>query len=78
MSNSSICPLDRTLLSATTLGQSRPGSNGNEGVLCIPQSSRITKALPLDGLVSYIGHSSLYSTAPANWGNQFSGVFISI
>ena len=27
---------------ATTPGQSGPGSNGNEGVLRIPQSSRIT------------------------------------
>ena len=28
--------------SATIPGQSEPGSNGNEGVLCIPQSSNIT------------------------------------
>ena len=38
MSNSSIWPIDRTLLSATTPGQSEPGSNGNQGVLCISQT----------------------------------------
>ena len=39
-----------------TLGQSWPGSNGNEGVLCFPQSSSITGASPSDSLVSYPGH----------------------
>ena len=38
---------------ATTLGQSRPGSNDNEGVLRIPQSSSITGTSPSDCLVSY-------------------------
>ena len=38
---SSIWPIDRTLSGATTLGQSGPGSDGNEGVLRIPQSSSI-------------------------------------
>ena len=67
-----------TLSGATTLGQSRLGSEGNEGVLCIPQNSIITGALPSDFLVSYRGHSvgvsyssaekqSAYSTAPADW-----------
>ena len=32
---------------------SGPGSNGNEGVPCIPQSSSITGTSPLDCLVSY-------------------------
>ena len=45
------------LSGATTLGQSRPGSNGNEGVLCIPQSSSIAGTSPSDCLVSYPGHS---------------------
>ena len=36
--------------------QSGPGSNGNEGLHHIPQSSK-TKALPSDGLVSDPGHS---------------------
>ena len=53
MSNSSIWPIDRTLSGATTPGQSGPGSNGNEEVFCIPQSSRITGASPSDCL----GHS---------------------
>ena len=41
MSNSFILPIDRTLSGTTTPGLSRPGSNANEGVLCIPQSSSI-------------------------------------
>ena len=52
---SSIWPIDRTLSSATTPGHSRPGSNGNEGVFCIPLNSSITGALPSDCLVSYTG-----------------------
>ena len=39
---SSIWPIDRTLSGATTPSQSGPGSDGNEGVLRIPQSSSIT------------------------------------
>ena len=45
-----------TLTGTTTLGQSGPGSNGNEGVLRIPQSSR-TGASPSHGLVSFPGPS---------------------
>ena len=66
------------LSGATTLGQSEPGSNGNEGVLRISQSSSIAGTSPSDCSVSYLGHSlggsypsaekqSLYSTAPADW-----------
>ena len=68
----------RTLSGATTPGQSRPGNNGNEEVLHIPQSFNITGKSPSDCLVSYPGPSlgssyssveitSVYSTAPANW-----------
>ena len=39
---SSIWPIDKTLSGATTPGQSEPGSDGNEWVLRIPQSSSIT------------------------------------
>ena len=46
MSNNSIWSIDRTLLGATTLGLSEPGSNGYEGVLYIPQIFSITEALP--------------------------------
>ena len=78
MSNSSICPIDRTLSSATNPGQSGPGSDGNEGVLHVPQSFSITEASPSDCLMSYPGHSlgefypsaeiqSVYSTAAVNW-----------
>ena len=53
-------------------GQSGPGNNGNEGVLCIPQRPSITGASPSDCLVSYPEHSlggltPLYSTVPADW-----------
>ena len=52
MKFSYIQPIDRALSGATTPGQSRPGSDGNKGVLCIPQSSIITKSSPSDCLVS--------------------------
>ena len=65
------------IIRTTTLGQIRPGSNGSEEVLHIPQNSR-TGAPTSDGLVSYPGHllkgsyssaemQSVYSTAPADW-----------
>ena len=69
------------LSGATTLGQSGPGSNGNEGVLRFPQSSSIAGTSPSDCLVSYPGHSlgsypsaevqSVYSTAPADWAREW-------
>ena len=83
MSNSSIWPIDRrTFSGATTPSQSGPGSNGNEGILQIPQSFSITGDSPSDCLISYPGHSleesyssaekqSVYSTAPANWADSF-------
>ncbi len=37
---SSIWPIDRALSGVTTQGQSGPGSDGNEGVLQIPQISK--------------------------------------
>ena len=55
MLDSSIWPIDRTLSGATTSDQSEPESNGNEEVLCVPQS--ITVASPSDCLVTYPGHS---------------------
>ena len=68
------------LSGATTPGQSLLGSNGNEGVLCIPQSSNIIGTSLSDCLVSYPGqllaefYSSaemqlVYSAAIANWAN---------
>ena len=51
--NTSIGPLS----CATIPGQSGPRSDGNEGVLRIPQSSSITGTSPSDCLVSYPGHS---------------------
>ena len=68
------------LSGATTPGQSGSGSDGNEGVLRIPQSSSTAGTSPSDCLVSYPGHSlrgsypsaevqSVYFTAPADWAN---------
>ena len=54
---SSIWPIHSTLSGATMPGLSRPGDNGNEGVLHIPQSSSITGTSPSDCLVLYPGHS---------------------
>ena len=45
------------LLAATTTSESETRSNGNEGVLHIPQSSSITGHLPSYCLMSYLGHS---------------------
>ena len=67
--------------SFSRLGQNRPESNGNEGVLHIPESSSYTGASPSDCFMSYPGQSlqesylseemqSVYSTAPANWTKQ--------
>ena len=79
MSNSSIWPLDRTLSGASTPDQSRRGSDGNEGILLILQSSSITGASPSNCLVSYPGHllgeesylsaemQLVYSTALIHW-----------
>ena len=76
---SSIWSIDRTQLVATTPGQSGPGTDGNQRVLILPQSSTITGTSPSNCLVSYPGHWLLlgggsypsaevqlvYSTAPA-------------
>ena len=56
MSNNSIWPTDRILACAIAPSQRESESNGNKGLLHIPQSSRITGASPSDSLVSYIGH----------------------
>ena len=64
---------------STIPGQSEPGSNGNEGVLRIPQSPSITGTSSADPLMLYPGHTwvgeaysseevqSMYSTATADW-----------
>ena len=54
--HSSIWPIDGTLSGASTLGQSRYGSDSNERILSIPQSSSITGVWPSDCLMSYSGH----------------------
>ena len=57
MSDSSIWTIDRTLSGATIPSQSGPWSDGNDGVLHIPQISSITGASPADCLVLYPEHS---------------------
>ena len=52
----SIWPIERTQSSATTLGLSEPGSNGNKAVQHIPQISK-SGASPTDCLLSYPGDS---------------------
>ena len=76
---SSIRPIDRTISDTTNPNQRGPGSDGNEGILRIPQSSSITGTSPLNCLVPYQGHSlgegsyssaemqSVYSASQANW-----------
>ena len=70
----SIWAINRTWSGATTQGQNGSESDGNEGVIYLPQSSSITGISPSDCLVSYPGHSlgesypsaekqSVYSTA---------------
>ena len=73
---SSILDLDRTLSSGTISSQRRPGSDVTEGVLRIPQKSRITGASPSDCLASsrtlvfgegsypYAEKQLVYSAAP--------------
>ena len=80
--------MDRNLSGAANPGQSGPGSDGNEEVLRILQSSSISEASRSDGLVSYLGHfleesypsierQSVYSAASADrdrdkWVHAFS------
>ena len=62
-------------------GQSRPGINGYEEVVHIPQNSSITGASPSDHLVSYLGHllvGGLTSLQRCSWwiiSSQLTGLF---
>ena len=58
------------LSGATTPGQCGPGSNGNEGVLRIPQSSSTARTSPSECLVSYPGHSVGGGLTPLQRCNQ--------
>ena len=73
--------MDRNLSGATTPRQSSPGGDGNEEVLCIPQSSSITEASSSDCLELYPGQSlgksylsaeiqSVYSTTRSEWAKR--------
>ena len=63
MLNSSIWRFDRKLSVAITAAKTGPESNGNEGVLRIPQSFGITGASPSNFLVLYPGLSLVESYA---------------
>ena len=71
-------PLIEALSGATTLGQRGPGSNGNERVLCIPQSSSITGHLLGEGSYPSAEKQSVYSTAPANWASVCLCIYICV
>ena len=47
MSNIFTRPIDKTLSGATTLGQNRPGSNDNEGVLHISKTPGLKPTIKL-------------------------------
>ena len=64
MSNSSIWPIDRTLLGHTYSAKNGPRGDDNKGILHTPQSSRITGASLSDCLVSYSGYSLLEGILP--------------
>ena len=57
---SSVWLIDMTLSGATTLAQSGPGTGGNKGVLCIPQSSSITDISWYLFLIYHWGMLSIY------------------
>ena len=63
----SILPIDGSLSGTTTLGLMGPWSNGNEGKVHISQISNISRASPLDCLVSYAGNSLGKSFFPLCW-----------
>ena len=82
-----VLPLQATTpYGATTSSQGTPGSDHNNGVLHVPQSSTISEASSSDGLVSCPGDSlgesypsaerqSEYSTTPADMALRLSYVF---
>ena len=57
-----IQPIDRALSEDNFPSQSEPGSDSNEGVLHIPQSSSITGSSLSVCLVSYTGHLLFFFT----------------
>ena len=84
---SSTGPVDRTVSGATTLNHCGLESDGNDGVLCIHQGSRIIGTSP-DCLASYSEHSwrgggsypsaekqFVYFRAPADWASYFRDFF---
>ena len=79
----SFLPIDETLTGPSNLSQSGPGSNGNEGVLHTPQSSRngaspsivvkchtwdINSIWPIDG--TQTGPTTLSQSGPGSNGHE--------
>ena len=62
---SSIWPIDKTLSGDTIPVQSRPESDGNKGLLCIPRNPSITGTSPSDCLESYPGHPLVGESYPS-------------
>ena len=83
MSESCICPIDRTLSGSTTPGKSGPGSNGNEGVFCIryetieEMKEAVTKVIDTVTQEDFHGAFKklleLYNTCMAAEGDFFEG-----
>ena len=69
--NGSTLPIRKTILGATTPGQSGSESDSNEGVLNIPQGSSITGTSPPDCLMSYPGNSLGGDLIPRKRCNRF-------
>ena len=72
LNNTSVWPIHRRFSVATSPGKNRQRSNGNEGVLHIPQNSRDGTSQS-DSLMIYKGHSlgwGSYLSAPwcSRWG----------
>ena len=71
-------PIESTISGATIPSQSGPGRDVNKGILCIPESSSISRSSPSRTLIGFgeVSHSSaemqsVYSAAPADWVNIY-------
>ena len=70
MSKQSYFKIYSLVLFDPLIGQSEPGSDGNEGVLCISQSSSITGTSQSNCLASYPGHSLREGVIPLQRSSQ--------
>ena len=69
--NSSIWPIDGTLIAMNNLGQSKPSSNGNKGVLHIPQRLEPHHQMSLHVLLTVvIGEEEEEEEEEEDWGRS--------